>query len=79
MTGTDKYFGWPCGQNSYSWWKQKLADMYNAADADTGPFGIWVGSVPGYERKSWFLNIPLLAQMIFDMRTTPVPVAPPAS
>jgi hypothetical protein len=66
-TGSDMYFGFPMGEKSHLGWREKLLEKYNT--------GIhfwqytWLGRVPGYEGEAYSLNIPKLAQGVFDERT----------
>jgi hypothetical protein len=63
-TGDNVYFGWPLGFGSGDWWMDELASMCPMFSLRTNP-------VRGYEQNSpnaWFLNIPMLGQMIFNVR-----------
>jgi hypothetical protein len=68
------YFGWPIGTQSYSHWLETLAEEY---DKPIPWWDLWstVNSdeVPGYVGQSWWLNIPMLGQKIFNMRTGATP------
>jgi hypothetical protein len=76
-TGADAFVGWGIVRNG-NWtvvlndagMKQELCDQFND---DLWPWQkINVADVPGYAgptHMAWFLNIPLLAQMIFNLRT----------
>ena len=61
------YFGWPTGARSYLEWINIMQKMY---EKDTA----WVlqdwGLPPMYQGKSYSINIPAFAMMIFDMRAT---------
>jgi hypothetical protein len=74
VTGADTYFGWPYGQQSYAWWQAELKRQFNkGVPLALFEQGLWTTRNIGYKGTSWFLNIPKLGQMIFNMRTNQTP------
>jgi hypothetical protein len=75
-TESDSYFGWNIGELSYMEWKTELKEKFNEGVTSSyqwyfRPFYYvrLVSSVPGYTDQSYFLNVPVLAQMIFQSKT----------
>jgi hypothetical protein len=64
---TGEYFGWARSIHTYAEWLCILQEVYE----DSVPRILQEsGSPPMYQGKSWSINVPAVAMMIFDMRTT---------
>jgi hypothetical protein len=68
------YFGWRIGTQIYLDWADTLCDAYNR------PISRWYfweqaspWQIPLYQGQSWWLNMPMLSQMIFNVRTGATP------
>jgi hypothetical protein len=78
VVGTNAYFGWDKGIQTYYWWRTELMNKFNASCTPLPglaygltPFqyvwGLW--QIPGYQHEVFWLNIPALGQMIFNAKT----------
>jgi len=65
----DLYSGWNInGAFNHLGWKNLLLDAYNE---NLGYFDrITIDVIPGYSGEAWHINVPKLAQKIFDLRTS---------
>ena len=69
-TGCNSFVGWDFrGAHSAEWWNGELCRQYNILALQRSKAQISVNEVPGYTGHSFFLNIPVLAKMMFGVRS----------
>lgn len=68
-TGYDLYYGWDVGERIHAAWRGIFLAAYNKQVSDPQD-KIAIEDIPSRHYVSYFLNVPKLAQVIFDFRTT---------